>query len=62
MGEVSPVPEMVDADRTDGSRLLTGLTGLADSVAQRVKDFNPVTVSKAIDAVLAREEVRVSAQ
>ena len=33
VGEVSPVPEMVDADRTDGFRLLTGLTGLADSVS-----------------------------
>jgi hypothetical protein len=25
----NPVPEMVDADRTKGSRLLTGLTGLS---------------------------------
>jgi excisionase family DNA binding protein len=49
VGEVSPVPEMVDADRTEGSRLLTGLTGLVDSVAQRVKDFNPATVSKVVD-------------
>ena len=49
VGEVSPVPEMVDADRTEGSRLLTGLTGLVDSVAQRVKDFNPSAISKAVD-------------
>ena len=26
-----PVPEMVDADRADGSRLLTGPTGFVDS-------------------------------
>ena len=50
VGEVSPVPEMVDADRTNGSRLLTGPTGLADSVVQRVKNFNPATVSKVVDA------------
>jgi hypothetical protein len=42
LGEVSPVPEMVDADRTEGSRLLTGPTGLADTVAQRVKGFSDV--------------------
>lgn len=29
--EASPVPEMVDADRADGSRLLTGPTGLIES-------------------------------
>jgi hypothetical protein len=34
------VPEMVDADRTEGSRLLTGLTGLADSLAQAVRERN----------------------
>ncbi len=35
MGEVSPVPEMVDADRAQGSRLLTGPTGLVDSLVAR---------------------------
>ncbi|HRF73798.1 MAG TPA: hypothetical protein PL117_13590 [Accumulibacter sp.] len=49
-GEVSPVPEMVDADRANGSRLLTGPTGLIDSLAQRVRDFNPDKISKVVDA------------
>jgi hypothetical protein len=40
VGEVSPVPEMVDADRTEGSRLLTGPTGLAESMAEAVREFN----------------------
>lgn len=45
----SPVPEMVDADRANGSRLLTGPTGLAESLAQRVRDFKPSTVSKVVN-------------
>lgn len=49
VGEVSPVPEMVDADRANGSRLLTGPTGLVESMAQRVRDFNPAAVSKVTD-------------
>ena len=49
VGEVSPVPEMVDADRAQGSRLLTGPTGLVDSLVQRVRDFNPDNVSKVVD-------------
>jgi hypothetical protein len=40
VGEESPVPEMVDADRTEGSRLLTGPTGLADSLAQAIRERN----------------------
>ena len=49
VGEASPVPEMVAADRTEGSRLLTGPTGLADTIAQRVREFNPASVSKVTD-------------
>lgn len=38
--EGSPVPEMVDADRTNGSRLLTGPTGLIDSLVEQINEFN----------------------
>jgi hypothetical protein len=47
--EGSPVPEMVDADRADGSRLLTGPTGLAESMVERIKDFNQRGASKVVD-------------
>jgi len=49
VGEVSPVPEMVDADRAQGSRLLTGPTGLIDSLVERVRNFNPGAVSRVVD-------------
>ncbi|MGB2680311.1 MAG: LPD38 domain-containing protein [Candidatus Competibacter sp.] len=39
----SPVPEMVDADRADGSRLLTGPTGHVETLIQRIRDFNSGT-------------------
>lgn len=38
--EVSPVPEMVDADIAKGTRLLTGPTGLVNSLVQSIQDFN----------------------
>ena len=44
--KVSPVPEMVDADRTNGSRLLTGPTGLVKILAQAVFNFNQNTGTK----------------
>jgi uncharacterized protein len=47
--EASPVPEMVDADRANGSRLLTGPTGLADSVVDRIQEFNRNGSSKVVD-------------
>jgi hypothetical protein len=38
--KVSPVPEMVDADRTEGSRLLTGPTGLLHSIISSIEKYN----------------------
>jgi hypothetical protein len=40
VNESSPVPDMVDADRTNGSRLLTGLTGRVDSLVQAIQESN----------------------
>lgn len=40
VGEESPVPEMVDADRaSSGSQLLTGPTGLIERLAQRTSSL-----------------------
>ncbi|MDR3158610.1 MAG: hypothetical protein LBU11_06295 [Zoogloeaceae bacterium] len=47
VNESSPVPDMVDADRTNGSRLLTGLTGRVDSLVQAIQESNGVRFSVA---------------
>ncbi len=45
----SPVPEMVDADRTNGSRLLTGPTGRVEILVNAARNFNHNTVFKVVD-------------
>jgi putative DNA primase/helicase len=40
VNEKSPVPEMVDADRTKGSRLLTGPTGLVSILVNNIQNYN----------------------
>lgn len=50
VGSASPVPEMVDADRANGSRLLTGPTGLVDDLITAIRDFNVNGASQVTDA------------
>lgn len=50
VGSASPVPEMVDADGANSSRLLTGPTGLVDKLITALQDFNVNGASKVIDA------------
>ena len=45
----NPVPEMVDADRANGSRLLTGPTGFANSMVDAIRNFNLSGSSQVID-------------